>query len=62
MSVSRSQRRRQPNRTQVRRPVVRAPEPVDYTMDYYYAGRDLLRILFWGGLLLIGMIVVSFVI
>jgi hypothetical protein len=62
MPASRSQRRRQPNRAPIRRPVVRTPEPVDYSLDYYYVSRDLLRILLWGGLLFIGMIVVWFVI
>ena len=62
MPATRSQRRRQPVRSQPRRPVIRSSEPVDYTLDYLYVRRDLMRILFWGGLLFVGMIAVSFVI
>jgi hypothetical protein len=62
MPASRSQRRRQPARSQPRRPVIRTREPADYTLDYMYVRRDLMRILLWGGLLFVGMIAVSFVI
>lgn len=71
---SRSSRRRQPVRLAgqnspsgsatmagVRRPNIRLPEPVDYSLDYAYARSDLLRILLWGALLFAGMFVFYFV-
>lgn len=61
MPATRSQRRRQPARSQPRRPVIRVSEPPDYSLDYVYVRRDLLRILLWGGLLFVAMIAASFV-
>jgi hypothetical protein len=61
-STSRSQRRRQPVRTQQRRSPARVIEPPDYSRDYAYVRRDLMMIAFWGGLLFIGMIAASFII
>ena len=67
MSMSRSQRRRQGVRSPARRPsssVASRPSasPPDYSLDYAYVRRDLLRILLVGGLLFAAMIAVSFVI
>jgi len=60
-TTTRSQRRRQPVRTQQRRSPARVIEPPDYSRDYTYVRRDLLMITLWGGLLFIGMVVVYFV-
>lgn len=67
MPSTRTQRRRQPVRTQQRRapvagerPTRRALEPVDYSQDYAYARKDMLRILLWGGLLFAGMVAYFF--
>ncbi len=61
MTTPRSQRRRQPVRTQQRRAPTRQVEPPDYSRDYAYVKKDLLMISLWGGLLFVGMIAVSFV-
>lgn len=60
-TTTRSQRRRQPARTQQRRAAVRPIEPPDYSRDYIYVRRDLLLITLLGGLLFAGMIAASFV-
>jgi hypothetical protein len=61
----RSQRRanRQQSRTSRTRPARRAVvEVIDYTEDYAFVHRELLRITFWSVLLLVGMFVVYFLI
>ena len=60
-TTTRSQRRRQPVRTQQRRSSARVIEPPDYTRDYAYVRRDLLMIAFWGGLLFVGMVAAYFI-
>ncbi|WP_129630127.1 hypothetical protein [Candidatus Oscillochloris fontis] len=61
MSTPRSQRRRQPVRTQQRRTPARQVEPPDYSRDYAYVKQDLRMISLWGGLLFVAMIAASFV-
>lgn len=59
---SRSQRRRQPVRSQQRRPVRAVPqsEPVDYALDYARVRHDLKRIALWSILLFAGMVAIAF--
>ncbi|NTW00487.1 MAG: hypothetical protein HGA19_04175 [Oscillochloris sp.] len=59
---TRSQRRRQPVRTQQRRSPARVIEPPDYSRDYAYVKHDLLMITVWGGLLFVGMIAAYFIV
>jgi hypothetical protein len=60
-TTTRSQRRRQPVRTQQRRSPARVIEPPDYTRDYADVRRDLLMITLWGGLLFVGMVAAYFI-
>lgn len=60
-TTTRSQRRRQPVRSQPRRPTARTAEPPDYSRDYAFVKRDLLLIALIGGLLFAGMIGAFFV-
>ena len=60
-TTTRSQRRRQPVRTQQRRSPARSIEPPDYTRDYADVRRDLRMIALWGGLLFIGLIAAYFI-
>ncbi len=64
-TTSRNQRRRQPTRlsqspNQPRRQPARVIEPPDYSRDYAYVRRDLIRITLIGGLLFAAMIAASF--
>lgn len=63
MSISsRSNRRRSNQRSApVRRPVARSIEPPDYSREYADVRRDLFWIAIWGGLLMLGMVIASFV-
>lgn len=61
-TTTRSQRRRQPVRTQQRRSPARVIEPPDYSRDYAYVKQDLLMITVWGGLLFVGMIAAYFIV
>ncbi len=68
---SRSERRRQalhaqrsPQRSQLRRTgrtAMPAPKPVDFSQDYAYVRRDLIRIALWSTLLFAGMIAMYFI-
>jgi hypothetical protein len=59
---SRSNRRRSNQRSaSVRRPVARSIEPPDYSREYADVRRDLFWIAIWGGLLMLGMVIASFV-
>lgn len=72
---SRSERRRQamqaprspqrsPQRSQLRRTgrtAMPAPTPVDFSQDYAYVRRDLIRIALWSTLLFAGMIAMYFI-
>jgi hypothetical protein len=60
-TTTRSQRRRQPVRSQQRRPTTRVVEPPDYSRDYAFVKRDLLLIALIGGLLFAGMIGAYFI-
>ena len=44
----------------VRRSYMAEPAPVDYSTEYRYIRKDLLRILFWATILLVLMVVLSF--
>lgn len=43
-----------------RRSYMAEPAPVDYTAEYYYVRKDLMRILLWAALLIGAIIVLSF--
>ena len=43
-----------------RRSYMAEPAPIDYTTEYRYVRKDLLRILIWASLLIGGMIALSF--
>ncbi len=43
-----------------RRSYLGEPAPVDYTTEYRFIRKDLLRILFWAGLLTIAMVTLWF--
>jgi hypothetical protein len=64
-STARNQRRRQPTRlnqpaNQPRRQPARVVEPPDYSRDYAYVRRDLIRITLIGSLMFAAMIAASF--
>lgn len=63
-SSSRRSSRRQPvrsARSQQRRQTIRELEPVDYSQDYAYVRRDLIRIALLGGILMATMIAFYFI-
>lgn len=43
-----------------RRSYMAEPAPVDYSTEYYYVRKDLMRILLWATLLIVAIIVLSF--
>ena len=43
-----------------RRSYMAEPAPVDYTTEYYYVRKDLMRILIWATVLIVAIIGISF--
>ena len=43
-----------------RRSYMAEPAPVDYSTEYYYVRKDLLRILVWATVLIVAIILLSF--